>query len=303
MKININVSDIARFIGQLGPHIQDETIEKIMLKSQGIHVPEAYTKPDTHLVEKFPVNDAQVIKTIEKEINQSRQKIEKINLPQTLVKDAQNPLKTKIMKEAGVWSTECEQVKKEADYIREKQQETATIVQKNVTQIIAPIVTEKSTGKAAEKIKEQFQHIDPKLFREVKSDVAKQRGQFFEKQNIDTYEKKTSKVSQRNSSTKTLQLYSDEENNKIMITGRTDGSQKDTVIESKNRQSRHTFKTGLRDYDRTQLVVYMHMWKCPKGILVEHFEDEQNEYKVDFDLGEWKQIKQQIIDVALKCLS
>ena len=92
-----------------------------------------------------------------------------------------------------------------------------------------------------------------------------------------------------------LKIFENEDHS-ISLVGRVDGIHADTIIESKNRQSKRTFGRGLTNYDRIQLVVYMAMFKYTKAKLIETFEGQQNDYDLDFKKEEWDTIQTKIID-------
>jgi hypothetical protein len=127
----------------------------------------------------------------------------------------------------------------------------------------------------------------------IKQDLQMKRGNIKENSNLNVIQSKNKIViDKRNSKMYTKELYRND-TYCLVIRGKIDGLNGDTIIESKNR-TKYLFKE-LRGYEQVQLECYMFLTGFKNAILTEHYNSESNCIHYTHDKTFWNVCQHNII--------
>ena len=187
-----------------------------------------------------------------------------------------NPFTNDLIKEIEIRKITNPQ--KKVKVVVEKVLDTAIKQEKttNATKI-EKCLLESIKGGGASKIKE-----------DVITDVSTGRGIHFEKRNIRSF----SKNATFGSTEMTFANVFICEQYKLRIGGKIDAIEDDLIIETKKR--RHKLFGRVRDYEKTQLMAYLHIFQKKRGMLIENFDGEQNKFELNWDENYWNQIVEKL---------
>ena len=120
----------------------------------------------------------------------------------------------------------------------------------------------------------------------IEKDLRIRRGNVKESNNLDKLQKKQNiQVVERNSKMYTKELVRTDRYC-IVLRGKVDGMNGDTIIEAKSRRNKLFME--LRDYERVQLEAYMFLTGMKKAVLTEYYNEESCIIEYNHNEGFWQ---------------
>ena len=317
--IKIWASEVSSLIGYCGPKAREETIEKIKCRNENKPkpLPKTFRNPSESTFNSGFIKKADVTK-IKNLVEQKKATTETLNNNYTKArKQIEDSTKTKdLLASIGVQENDTNLIEKviknekskeiiSPEIIHEIQNnynkiekielETSELINTNVKEKTEELIKTSDPVDVTEKLNEITKNCDSEFKKDITSCISKERGNHFEKQNLDAYEKRTdTEVNNRNTISRCLKIELSKDK-KMLLIGKIDGTSEDILIESKNRQSEKTFGRGLTKYDSVQLTVYMKMFNFKNSKLIENYGDLQGEYELEYNDEEWTNIKNKLI--------